>query len=127
MKNKLLFTFFVIFSLAFTLPDKSYQPDNDLSYDINEPASGRALVREKACTLCHNPEKKIVGPSFRDIADKYQGKSAKILEFLEGKTQPIVNPEDFKYMKPVLNQLKKMSKEERVAISKYISHFSISN
>ena len=127
--NKFLPLFIaVIFSLAFTFPVNTEKQEKIiLSNDVNDPASGKALVRKKACTLCHDPVKKIVGPSFSDIAGKYKGNSAKILEFLEGKSNPIVQPEEFQYMKPVLEQLKKMSDDERKAIAKYISYFTISN
>ena len=30
------------------------------------------LAKQKACMACHSIDKKIVGPSFKDIAQKYQ-------------------------------------------------------
>ncbi len=82
---------------------------------------GKTLVIKKGCTLCHHTDKKIVGPSLKDISSKYESNMSKILNFLEGKSDPIVQPEEFQYMKPVLNQLKHASKEEREAIAKYIA------
>lgn len=35
--------------------------------------SGQDLVQNSGCTVCHGMDKKIVGPAFRDIADKYKG------------------------------------------------------
>lgn len=127
MKKILLLVFVVMFSLAFTLPAKTQIKDHFNFYEVDDPASGKTLVQKNACTLCHHPQKTIVGPSFNAIATKYNGNSAKILEFLEGKTPPIVQPEEFKYMKPVLKQLANMTDEERKAIAKYISYFTISN
>lgn len=34
---------------------------------------GEALLAGKSCVACHNKDKKIVGPSFKDIATKYKG------------------------------------------------------
>ena len=32
------------------------------------------LAQSKACLACHNVDKKVVGPSFKEIAQKYAGK-----------------------------------------------------
>ena len=82
---------------------------------------GKELIIQKGCTLCHHTEKKIVGPAFKDISNKYKGDANKILNFLEGNSDPIVYPKEFQYMKPVLNQLKHISKQEKEAIAKYIA------
>lgn len=42
------------------------------------------LARTKNCFSCHAMEKKLVGPSFRDISSKYQSKS---MEQLVAKVQ----------------------------------------
>jgi cytochrome c len=33
------------------------------------------LAKQKNCIACHAPDKKLVGPSFKDIAARYAGKS----------------------------------------------------
>jgi len=35
-------------------------------------ADGEALTKKSNCTTCHAVEKKMVGPSFKDIAAKYK-------------------------------------------------------
>jgi cytochrome c len=32
-----------------------------------------ALAQKNACTACHAPDRKIVGPAFQDVAKKYNG------------------------------------------------------
>ncbi|MBI1213467.1 MAG: c-type cytochrome [Alphaproteobacteria bacterium] len=32
-----------------------------------------ALLRKNACTTCHKPDHKVIGPSYKDIAAKYKG------------------------------------------------------
>ena len=81
---------------------------------------GKELTVQKGCTLCHNPEKKIVGPSFKEISKAYNGDSKKLMDFLNGKSKPIVDSEEFEFMKPVLNQLKHISPEDKTEIVKYI-------
>ena len=35
-----------------------------------------ALAQKNACMACHAVDKKLVGPSYQDVAKKYAGKSA---------------------------------------------------
>lgn len=35
--------------------------------------SGQDLVQKNGCTACHSLDQKIVGPAFRDVANKYKG------------------------------------------------------
>lgn len=37
-------------------------------------AEGEALMKKSDCFSCHQPKRKVVGPSFLDIAKKYKGK-----------------------------------------------------
>ena len=44
---------------------------------IAVPASASAdLAKKYNCTACHAVDKKMVGPSFKDIAAKYKGQAA---------------------------------------------------
>ena len=98
---------------------KNVQLTTGESIHLNE--DGAKLINRKGCTLCHHPEKEIVGPSFKQIAGAYKGSKEDLLAFFNGNAKSIVNPEEFQYMKPVLGQLKKMKPEEREAIASYIA------
>ena len=122
MKKTILLIITLAISFAFVSPKNSYKKDGKKTYSVSVlDGGGKDLTVKKACTLCHQPDKKVVGPSFKDIATKYNGDATKILNFLEGKSNPIVLPEEFQYMKPVMKQLKRSTKEEREAIAKYIA------
>ena len=48
-----------------------------------EPPAGEALATRHGCVACHTVDKKVVGPSFKEIAAKYRadkGVSAKLAE-----------------------------------------------
>lgn len=78
------------------------------------PVTGNAtyaLAAKYTCTTCHNPEIKVVGPSYRDVADKYKDDPDAISKFIlqmqnggQGKWGPVpmppfqgkVPPEDMK-------------------------------
>ncbi len=84
---------------------------------------GNELFVSKGCTLCHAPQKEIVGPSLVNISKAYKGDVNKVLDFMNGNAKPIVKPSEFQYMKSVLVQLKKMKKEEREALANYYMSF----
>lgn len=47
-----------------------------LALSVIAPAmADPALAKSKNCMACHAVEKKLVGPSFKDIATKYSGQS----------------------------------------------------
>ena len=43
----------------------------------NAAADELALAKKSGCLACHSIEKKIVGPSWKDVANRYKGKDAK--------------------------------------------------
>lgn len=90
---------------------------------FSEEKQGEKLFKSKGCAACHKPDKKVVGPSLKRIANTYEGNIDSILKFMQGKTKPIVEPERFNLMKPSLEKLKKMKKEELTALARYILKF----
>jgi cytochrome c len=44
---------------------------------LSAPAmANQALAQKNGCLACHAVDKKLVGPSYQDVAKKYAGKSA---------------------------------------------------
>lgn len=37
-----------------------------------------SLAQQKACLACHAADRKLVGPSYKDVAKKYKGKSGAV-------------------------------------------------
>jgi cytochrome c len=53
------------------------------------------VLKSKGCLNCHEADKKKVGPSFKDIAAKNQGKQAQLVAKLkEGKGHPKIAASD---------------------------------
>jgi len=48
-----------------------------------------AAAKKLGCNACHAIDKKIVGPAWKDVADKYTGHGVKIFTF-NGKEYPLV-------------------------------------
>ncbi len=49
-------------------------------------ADAQALAQKNGCMACHAVDKKIVGPSYKDVAAKYKD-DPKAVEFLSGKVK----------------------------------------
>lgn len=47
------------------------------------------LARELNCTACHAIDHKVVGPSWRDVANRYTGKGVKTFTY-RGKEYPLI-------------------------------------
>jgi cytochrome c len=57
--------------------------------------SGEAVVKSKGCLNCHAVDAKKVGPSFKDVAAKSQGKEAALVDQLKnGKGHPKISASD---------------------------------
>ena len=47
--------------------------------------NGLALIAKSDCLTCHKIDEKLIGPSYRDVANKYAGTSDTIVSHLAGK------------------------------------------
>ena len=52
-------------------------------------ALGKRLFTEKTCVTCHLIDKKVIGPSIKDINKIYADNNADIVAFLKGELEPI--------------------------------------
>lgn len=72
------------------------------------------LAKKYGCTNCHKIDKKMVGPSWQDVADKYKGDaeataklSTKIVKGGKGAWGPIPMPPTAKITDPEVSELVK--------------------
>lgn len=86
--------------------------------------SGEDLFKGKGtCSACHLPDKKVIGPSIKEISDTYKAKGASISDFLREKSEPIVDPEQYVVMKENFKLLKTFSDKEIKALEEYMMGF----
>lgn len=76
------------------------------------------------CYTCHKPETKTVGPSIKDIAKIYKEKGGSIVDFLQEKSEPIVDPSQYATMKTNFAITKNLTKDELKALEAYMLSFS---
>ena len=75
---------------------------------------------EGNCAACHQVDKKVVGPSIKEIAKIYKEKNADMVVFLKGEGEPIVDPTQFEVMKANFAITKTMSNDELKALEAYV-------
>ncbi|WP_315054901.1 c-type cytochrome [Chryseobacterium indoltheticum] len=87
------------------------QPSSDTSTPVaTNNASGKDLIEASDCMACHNAVERTIGPSYKEIAEKYSDKDIEILasKIIEGgsgvwgsvpmQPHPQVSKEDAKKM-----------------------------
>ena len=127
MKN----TLFAFALLAFTSCKKEEKINIDnsgLPIEANESAAtqtpeelGKTIFEGQGnCFACHQVDKKVIGPSIKEIAKIYKDKNADMVAFLKGNGDPIVDPSQFEVMKTNFPITQAMSDEELKAIEAYM-------
>ncbi|MCO6499609.1 MAG: c-type cytochrome [Vicingus serpentipes] len=82
--------------------------------------AGADLFKANACVACHQEDRKIVGPSLKDIATGYTDNTEGLIAFLAGEGEAIIDPSQAAVMAPQIETTKAMSNEERTSIADYI-------
>ena len=103
--------------------DAMGNPINQTENSVNQTPKelGKELFEGKGmCATCHKADQKIVGPSIKDISKIYTDKKASISLFLQGETDPIVDPSQYEIMKANLEITKAMSEAEVQALETYM-------
>lgn len=93
----------------------NFTPSQKLGKEIFE---GKGL-----CSTCHKPDQKMAGPSLEEIARVYKEKGGNMVAFLEGKSNPLVDPSQYDIMKANILVTKNYPDEELVALQDYIMTF----
>jgi cytochrome c len=108
--------------------EKTEEIVNDTADKVSEEANpkvakGKELFAAKTCGSCHALDKKVIGPSLKDIAAKYEEKNGNLVQFLKGKAEAIVDtdPAQVAVMKANIEGiLKDVKPDELQAIAAYI-------
>lgn len=83
---------------------------------------GKALFESNkaACFSCHQMDKKVIGPSIKEIAKIYKEQNGDMVAFLRKKADPIVDPSQYNVMETNFAILKTMSDEELQSLEAYM-------
>ncbi len=85
-------------------------------------ADGKKLFESNkaACFSCHQMDKKVIGPSIKEIAKIYKEQNGDMVAFLRKKADPIVDPSQYNVMETNFAILKTMSDEEIKSLEAYM-------
>lgn len=72
-----------------------------------------SLLVKKGCTTCHVDDRRLMGPSFREVFTAYSGDAARLDVYFLGEVQPVVDPENRAGMEPMRIVVSELSAEER--------------
>lgn len=114
--------FIVVFFATFISCKKQQEDFGTKKETVEVPTleKGEALFNENNCTVCHQLNQKVVGPSLQDIAKIYKEKSGNIVSFLKEEAEPIVDPSMSETMKINLQVTKNMSDSDLKSLEIYM-------
>lgn len=97
-------------------------PETNLSPEEKIISQGKDLFESNkaACASCHLVDKKVIGPSVKDIAKIYKEQNGSIVDFLKQKSDPIVDPSQYEVMKTNFAIIKTFSDEEVKSLEVYM-------
>src|SRR5690606_3570864 len=101
---------------------ESLYPEKQLSPEEQLIADGKNLFNSNraACFSCHQPDKKVIGPSIKEIAKIYKEQNGDMVAFLRKQADPIVDPSQYSVMETNFAILKTMSDEEIQSLEAYM-------
>ena len=93
-----------------------------LSTALSATQPGKAIFKSKGCAFCHKLRGPSSGsiPSLSELAKAYSGKQERLIQYLKGTADPIVNPKRAITMKRPLQKTKALSDSERLALADFI-------
>ena len=101
-------------------PEQATPEEKNTQVSSETVGSGEKLYKDKGCLVCHQLNRKLVGPAVKDIAAAYSGNKAGLTAYLKGEGKSIVDPSQFSVMQPQLAITKALPDEELDAIVDYI-------
>src|SRR5690606_20080400 len=97
-------------------------PEKILSVEEQLIADGKKLFESNkaACFSCHQVDKKVIGPSIKEIAKIYKEQNGDMVAFLRKQADPIVDQSQYNVMETNFAILKTMSDEELESLKAYM-------
>jgi len=74
-----------------TVETKAEKVATEATSVADQVTLGKQLFTDKTCVSCHQVDKKVVGPSVKEIVKIYDEKKGNIVQFLKGNSPAIVD------------------------------------
>lgn len=80
----------------------------------------KPVFKSLRCGMCHKADTGKSYPSLKEITEVYKGDQEKLISYLLGKSEPIVNKEKSKTMERYIEKTKALSEEELKSLAEYM-------
>lgn len=121
---------FLLFAVAATLASCGGGDKKETSGKTEEPVAaaddvsknpdyqkGLELIAKSDCLTCHKVDEKLIGPSYREVANKYAGTSDTVVNYLSGK---VISGGSGVWGEVMMTPHPSITKEDAEAMVKYI-------
>jgi cytochrome c551/c552 len=81
---------------------------------------GEAIFKSQGCYSCHKAGGSGISPSLKTISETYLNKEDRLMSYLKGEAEPIINPDMAGMMHRYIQKTKSLSDEERKALADFI-------
>ena len=82
--------------------------------------AGEAIFQSLKCHTCHKPDRRSAGPSLPEIAKAYNGQQQRLVQYLKGETEPLMDLGKQQVMESKLEKTKEISEAARKDLADYI-------
>ncbi len=99
---------------------KEEEPEKEAKEDVTQNPDyqkGLSLIAKSDCLTCHKVDEKLIGPTYREVANKYAGMPDTMVAHLAGK---IINGGSGVWGEVAMTPHAGMSQEDAEAMVKYI-------
>ena len=86
--------------------------------------ASEANFQSLRCGLCHKADRGSAVPSLPEIARAYSGQQQRLVHYLKGESEPLIDLGKRRMMEPKLARTKEISDTERRDLADYILSFS---
>lgn len=81
---------------------------------------GKAVFKSLRCSMCHKVDTGKSNPSLNKIDNVYNGDESKLISYLKGEAEAIVNKEKATVMNRYVKKTKALSPEDLKSLAEYI-------
>ena len=81
---------------------------------------GEDVFESLRCGICHKADSGKINPSLKEIALAYKGDEGRMMHYLQGEADPVVNREKAGIMKRYVEKTKSLSDTDRKSLAGFI-------
>lgn len=94
------------------------------SFSLNiNTTKGKEIFKKMGCNTCHYEKEESFSPSLKKISQIYKNKRERLIRYLKGEAEAIVDPDRADFMTPYIKQTKKLGNKDLENLIDYLLSF----